>query len=255
MLDNLFNSEDNLSDDMYVKPNFVSPPKDETLPDRYNDDDEEKALQDREHVFARIFFGFLFLSTALLYSWYGMAMVKFLIAAFIISSLTYLAWPKHLIPMLCRFWEGTSIISALMIGMKMQSSQAMIQLLEAFLTLVCRMAYHMSDVPKVEATIHEMVKEIKAGNTSATGIKDYQNVRMKLLTLRMTYLTLNSLLSLFIVFFLLVAKPWSWEDSALNQFSNKVGNLETKVGNFETKLDARINEVLTKLDEALQKRD
>ena len=154
--------DDDLSKVMDIKPQFVSDPADEVLADY----DNHEALTERKYIFDRIFFGLLFLLIVLLAHSYGMIMNKFLIIASLASTSIYMCFPIHFVLILCKFSEWTLLISTLLIHLKMDTAQAMIWLLKAFLTLTCRMVYHKSGVPKIEAIIRRVVQEIKRSISS-----------------------------------------------------------------------------------------
>ena len=139
----------------------------------------------------------------------------------------------------------------------MDTVQIMIGLVEAFLALVCRLANQISGISGVEIRMKKIVEGIKAGNSSTEFIEEYQRVRMRPFTLRTIFLSLNNILVLFIVFFLLMAKYWSLEGDVFNLLRDDVNKLKTEVNgikthiwNFEAMMGTNFNEALI----ALQKR-
>ena len=82
---------------------------------------------------------------------------------------------------------------------------------------------------------------------------------MRLFILRMIFLSLNSILVLFIVFFLLMTRPWSLEDNASNlqkndekaEYNELKTEMKTYIWNLEAQMKANLNEMLM----VIQKRD
>jgi len=177
----------------------MSDPANEVLADL----DDHEALTKRGYIFDRIFFGVFFLLIVLLAHSYGMAMGKFLIIASLVSTSIYMCFPIHFVSKLCEFLEWVLIVSGILIKMQISSAQTMIGFVDAFLALVCRLAYQISGISRVKTRMKKIVQEIKDGNSSTGCIEEYQRVRMRLFTLRMIFLSLGSILTFFVVFFCL----------------------------------------------------